>query len=361
MTTNTAAWLPGNGLPLEVRPAEIPHAGPGEIVVRNRAVAVNPVDWIVQSIGAVAYRWLRHPAVLGADVGGEVVEVGPDVTRFRVGDRVTGLAVGTEQDRARPAEGAFQLFTVLSEHLAAPIPEGMDATVAAVVPLTTSTAATGLFEREHLALHLPTAAPAAGEERGTVLVWGAGTAVGANAVQLARAAGYAVVATASGRTADGVRALGAAEVLDRRAPDVVDRLVETLRGRRFVGALAVGTGSAGACVEVVRRLDGVRAVASASTAVSFDRLAPGRGVLLRALPLLLRMGVGEAAIRLRARAASCSTAPTATRRITGRCSGTCARRSTRSCSRRRGIGPLRCCSSGTALAHDADLVTRENG
>lgn len=296
MPTNTAAWLPGNGRLLEVGPAEYPTAGPGELVVRAEAVAVNPVDWIVQLIGSAAYRWLSHPAVLGEDVAGEVVEVGPGVTRFSPGDRVLGLAVGTEQDRNRPAEGAFQRFVVLSEALAAPVPDGMDAVHAAVVPLTVSTAATGLFERTNLGLRLPGAGTG-----GTVLVWGAGTAVGASAVQLARAAGYEVVATASARSADLVRGLGASEVLDRSDPGVVDRLVALLRGGDLAGVLAVGAGSAAPCIEVAALAGGAKAVASASTAVSVEHLAPGRATMLRALPTLLRLGLGETAVRIRAR------------------------------------------------------------
>lgn len=296
MSTNTAAWLPANGRPLEVGPAPMPHAGRGELVVRVEAVAVNPVDWIVQSIGAVGYRWLHHPAVLGSDVAGTVQEVGADVTRFRVGDRVLGLAIGLERDRDRPAEGGFQSLVVLSQELAAPVPADMDAVHASVVPLTVSTAATGLFEPKHLGLRLPGAG-----EGGTVVVWGAATAVGASAVQLARAAGYAVIATASPANAALVRSLGAEAVVDRRDRAAVDRVLDALDGRRLDGVLAVGTGSAAPCAAIAVRAEGARSVASASTAVSFDGLAPGRGVLLRAVPLLARMAAGETAVRVRAR------------------------------------------------------------
>jgi NADPH:quinone reductase-like Zn-dependent oxidoreductase len=301
MPTNTAAWLPGNGRLLEIGPAEYPTAGPGELVVRAEAVAVNPVDWIVQLVGSAAYRWLSHPAVLGEDVAGEVVEVGAGVTRFAPGDRVVGLAVGTEQDRNRPAEGAFQQFVVLAEALAAPIPEDVDAVHAAVVPLTLSTAATGLFVAKNLGLRPPGSGQREPGERGTVLVWGAGTAVGASAVQLAGAAGYEVVATASPRTAELVRGLGASDVLDRTDPRIVDRLVERLRGGDLAGVLAVGAGSSAPCVEVAARAGGARAVATASTAVTFERLTPGRAAMVRALPTLLRLGLGETAVRIRAR------------------------------------------------------------
>lgn len=134
-----------------------------------------------------------------------------------------------------------------------------------------------------------------------MLVWGAGTAVGSSAVQLARAAGYEVVATASPRSADLVRDLGASEVLDRSDPRVVERLVERLRGGGLAGVLAIGAGSTAPCVEIAARAGGVRSVASASTAVTFERLRPGRTAMLRALPTLVRLGLAETGVRIRAR------------------------------------------------------------
>lgn len=298
MTEETAVWLSRAG-GLQVGPAAVPVPEAHQIVVRNEAVAINPVDWIVQTVGSVIYAWLSRPAVLGEDVAGEVVAVGSAVTRFSVGDRVLGLAIGTEKDRNRPAEGAFRTSTALSEDLAAPIPAGMDAAHAAVLPLTLSTAATGLFAEDQLGLRLPTAVPA--ESGGTVLVWGAATAVGLNAVQLAVAAGYDVVATASPRSAALLRELGAREVLDRGDPAVVDRLVGALAGRRLAGVLAIGIGSTAPCIEVASRVDGTRRVAAASTPVSFEHVRPGRTAVLRAMPTMLRMGAIEVPTRLRAR------------------------------------------------------------
>jgi NADPH:quinone reductase-like Zn-dependent oxidoreductase len=298
MTDDTALWL-GRGGDLRVAPAAPPVPEAHQILVRTEAVAINPVDWIVQTIGSLIYAWLSRPAVLGEDVAGEVIAVGPEVTRFRVGDRVLGLAVGTEKDRNRPEEGAFRSSTLLMEDLAAPIPDGMDAAHAVVLPLTLSTAATGLFEQGHLGLHLPSApASATGE---SVVVWGAATAVGLNAVQLAVAAGYDVVATASPTHAALLLELGAREVLDRRDPAVVDRVVEALAGRRLAGVLAIGTGSTARCIEVAARVDGTKRVAAASTAVSFERIRPGRTAVPRAMPSMLRMAAVELPVRVRAR------------------------------------------------------------
>lgn len=84
---NQAAYLIKAGTPLEVRDAPLPTAGPGEIVVQNAAVAINPLDWHMLDHGVFVQQW---PAIFGCDVAGEVYEVGPDVKSFKKGDRVIG-------------------------------------------------------------------------------------------------------------------------------------------------------------------------------------------------------------------------------------------------------------------------------
>jgi NADPH:quinone reductase-like Zn-dependent oxidoreductase len=87
---NQAAWLIKAGEPLLVDDAPLPTAGPGEIVVKNAAVAINPLDCHMQDVGVFIQQW---PAIFGCDVAGEVYEVGQDVQRFQKGDRVIGYAV----------------------------------------------------------------------------------------------------------------------------------------------------------------------------------------------------------------------------------------------------------------------------
>ena len=187
MPTNTAAWINAKHAKLEVGPAPYTRPGDDQIVIRNYAVAINPLDWIIQVAGNLTYRWLKYPTVLGSDVAGEVAEVGKEVTRFRVGDRVLGHAVGTDKDSNRAAEGGFQQYTVVLERMAAPIPDTMPFEDAAVLPLALSTASCGLFQADQLGLRHPSANP---EPTGrTLLVWGGSTSVGSNAIQLAAAAG----------------------------------------------------------------------------------------------------------------------------------------------------------------------------
>jgi len=131
---------------------------------------------------------------------------------------------------------------VVLERMAAPIPHNLPFTHAAVLPLALSTAACGLFQTDQLGLSHPTASPAPKGQ--TVLVWGGSTSVGSNAIQLAAAAGYDIITTASPHNADYVRGPGAREVFDYRSPDVITDIVAALHGRRLAGAIAIGTTSA---------------------------------------------------------------------------------------------------------------------
>lgn len=84
---NQAAWLVKAGEPLQVGDAPMPIPGRNELVVRNAAIAINPLDTHMQDAGVFVQQW---PAIFGCDVAGEVYEVGSEVQRFMKGDRVIG-------------------------------------------------------------------------------------------------------------------------------------------------------------------------------------------------------------------------------------------------------------------------------
>lgn len=299
MTTHTAATLAAPRAPLTVTEVATPTPAADEVLVRVRAVAVNPVDWVIQGTSRITYRWLRTPAVLGSDIAGEVTAVGADVTRFRVGQRVFGLATGTDRGRDPLREGAFQQSSVLLERLAAPTPDALSDEEAAVFPLGLSTAACALFQPQHLGLRMP-GTPASTAAPEVVVVWGGSTSVGMNAIQLARAAGYDVVSTASARNAETVRALGAETVVDHRSPSAVADLVAAIGGRPVAGAVALGAGSTDACLEVLSRVGGTR-LAMASTPVSLDSLVGRRRLFPAMLPVFTRIGLATVRSSLRAR------------------------------------------------------------
>jgi len=292
MPENAAAWLFKTQKPLGVREANYTEPGAGELVVRNHAVAINPFDWFNQGAAGIVCPWLKLPCVLGSDVAGEVVEVGSGVTRFKVGDRILGHAVGVDKKRNRASEGAFQHYTVLLSHMAAPIPAGLSYECASVLPLGLSTAACGLFQKDQLALQYPLENPTPTGE--TLLVWGGSTSVGCNAIQLAVAAGYEVITTASPANFDNVKRLGASAAFDYNSPTVVPDLIRAFHGKTIAGAIAIGATSASACLDVVHASKGNKFVSMASFPISFQRMAKGSPVaaeILRQSPKLMAYGL----------------------------------------------------------------------
>ena len=298
MPTNSAAFLTAPYADLTVAEAPYTAAAAGELVIRARAVAVNPLDEIKQSTGNVMYGWLPSPTVLGEDVAGEVVEVGAGVSGFTVGDRVIAYAVGMEKKRNHAAEGAFQLFTVVQAQLTARIPDELSFEDAVVLPLAISTAASALFQSDQLGLRHPTSGAAGADADPTewVVVWGGSTSVGSNAIQLAVAAGYSVITTASPYNHDRMRALGARHVVDYRSGSAVRDVVALVEGRPVAGIIAVGTGSAEPALSIAVAT-GARRISLTSPSVSMSSLprrrAPlalagfGLRMLSRTVPLMV--------------------------------------------------------------------------
>ena len=266
MPSNRAAWLTAKSArPLEVKSAPYTPPAANQIVVKNRAIAVNPVDWSKQLLGNMMFSYIKYPFVLGEDLAGEVVEVGKGVTRFRAGDRVLGHALAMDPKVNRSAEGAFQEYSVVQANMASPIPASLSYENACVLPLCLSTAACGLFQKDYLALDYPTTSPRDPKTQGkTLLVWGGSSAVGSNTIQLAAAAGYDVITTASPKNFGYVKGLGAREAFDYRSKTVVRDIIATLRTKETVGAVAVGNSSTEACMEILAKSKGSKFVAQAS-------------------------------------------------------------------------------------------------
>jgi NADPH:quinone reductase-like Zn-dependent oxidoreductase len=298
MPENTALWLKAKHGAFIVAPAEKPEAGAGEIVVRVHAVAVNPMDHLVQNVGGLITPWIKYPFVPGSDVAGEVVAIGVGVVRFKVGDRVVGYAAGADKGH-RTAEGGFQTYAVLLAYMASPLPGSLSYEAASVLPMGLGTAASGLFERDCLALQRPSQSRQATGK--TLLIWGGSTSVGSNAIQLAVAAGYDVIATASPRNFDYVKRLGARLAFDYRSKSVVADIRTALQGRQIAGALAIGVGSASKCMDIVGACQGNRFVAMTTPPATFERVPIGRGRLSRLVPTIARVVVGNISLTLKAR------------------------------------------------------------
>ncbi|KAJ5155840.1 hypothetical protein N7492_008643 [Penicillium capsulatum] len=251
MATNSAAWLTeAKAHPFLVKEAPMYTPAATEILVRNHAVAINPVDGSLQ---AKAWWPMNYPTILGQDVAGEVVAIGVDITRFKIGDRVVGHAVGMATKRDQ--DNAFQSYTILQANMVSELPDNISYEDAAVLPLGFSTAACGLFQPEYLGLQLPSE-----PRRPTghaLLVWGGAGSVGSNAIQLAVAAGYDVFTTASPKNFEHVKRLGASQVFDYNSPSVVEDIVDALQGKTLAGAMdCIGFAATPLTVEVVKSQGG---------------------------------------------------------------------------------------------------------
>ncbi|KAI1427793.1 zinc-binding oxidoreductase CipB [Xylaria sp. FL1777] len=272
---NTAAFLTEvKAHPFVIGPAPVWTPGAGEILVKNEAVAINPVDGNLQYMAIYP---LNYPTVLGQDVAGAVVAVGPGVTRFQVGDRVVGHA--TSMVSGRQQDGGFQLHTILQTNMASPIPATMSYETAVVLPLGLSTAAAGLFQKGLLNLQRPLE-PARQPTGETLLVWGGASSVGSNAIQLAIAAGYEVITTASSHNFEYVKKLGASQVFDYSSPTVREDLLTALELKTLAGVMdCIGAPAWAICVDVALKARGNKFVVT--TKRGFPD--PPEGVILQAV------------------------------------------------------------------------------
>ncbi|OKL58018.1 Zinc-binding alcohol dehydrogenase domain-containing protein cipB [Talaromyces atroroseus] len=257
MAINSAAWLTeAKARPFQVKEAPIYTPEAGEILVKNHAVAINPVDGSLQ---AKAWWPMNYPTILGQDVAGEVVAVGPNVTRFKIGDRVVGHAVGIATKRLQ--DNAFQSHTILQINMASELPASVSYENAAVLPLALSTAACGLFQDDFLKLQLPTEPRRSTSQ--ALLIWGGAGSVGSNAIQLGVAAGYEVFTTASPKNFEYVKKLGASQVFDYSSITVVEDLTKALQGKVLAGAMdTIGFAATPPTVDVVIKSEGSKLVST---------------------------------------------------------------------------------------------------
>ncbi|KAI0841295.1 GroES-like protein [Hypoxylon sp. FL0890] len=255
--TNRAAFLAGpKAYPITVGDSPYPTAGDGEIVIKVAATAINPMDWYIQIMGEELFSWLKYPYIGGSDVAGTVVEVGHNINKFKVGDRVLGFSASFE-----PQFGGFQHYVVLEATVVAPIPDDLDYTDASVLPLGVSTAACGLYQKDLLALDYPSLNPKPNGK--TLLVWAGASSVGTNAIQLAVASGYEVYTTSSPSNFDYCKKLGASRVFDYHSPNVTQDLIEAFKGKKCAGGFAIQRGSDRFVFEVVDKSEGDKFVACA--------------------------------------------------------------------------------------------------
>ena len=137
--------------------------------------------------------------------------------------------------------------------MASEIPDSIPFERAVVIPLGCSTAAAALFQEGFLNLNLPLEPARAASEK-TLLIWGGSSSVGSNAIQLAVAAGYHVITTASPKNFEYVTNLGASQVFDYNDPKIADNLLHAFKDKTIAGVLDCIGGSAwDICLDIVHK------------------------------------------------------------------------------------------------------------
>ena len=193
---------------LLTRDAPAPEVRPHDLLVRNASIGVNRAD-ILQRKGAYGRAYFGDGDTMGLEIAGTVIAIGAQVQGFAVGDRVMGIVGG----------GAYAALSRIDHRLAMQVPAGLDLVEAGAVA--------EVFVTAHEAmLHL--ARLQAGE---SVLIHAAAGGVGSAAVQLAKATGARVFATASGDKRDAVLGLGADVFIDHRSEDFAAVVAQATEGR----------------------------------------------------------------------------------------------------------------------------------
>jgi len=192
---------------LRYEDAEQPTAGEGQVLIRVAGSAFNPADAGIRG-GTLPFP-VSLPHIPGYDVSGTIEALGAGVTGFEVGDAVVGFI-------PMIADGSAAEYVVAPADVLVQAPSSIDLPDAAALPSVALTAWQALFDLADLR---------AGQR---VLILGAGGSVGGYAVQLAKRAGAYVVATASPRSHDAVKAAGADEVIDHTTSPVVDSVSESV-------------------------------------------------------------------------------------------------------------------------------------
>jgi len=208
--TMTAIEISAPGGPDVLKPAVLatPKPGPGQMLVKVAAAGVNRPD-VAQRSGSYPPPPDASP-LPGLEIAGAVAALGDRVTRWRVGDQVCALVNG----------GGYAEYCLVEDVQALPLPDGFDVVRAAGIPETFFTVWANVFDRGRLA---------AGE---WLLVHGGSSGIGTTAIQLAKAFGAKVIATAG--TAAKCQAcldLGADRAVNYRSEDFVTACQEATGGK----------------------------------------------------------------------------------------------------------------------------------
>ena len=203
-----AAYIERTGPPDVIQYGEVPtpKVGPSQVLVKMAAVAVNPIDTYIRN--GANYWELPRPYIIGSDLAGTVEAVGPQAKRFKPGDRVWCSNQGFMGQ-----QGTFSEHCAVDEKWLYPTPQRVADEVVAASALVGITAHLGLFREANL------------QPGECVFVNGGSGGVGSMVVQMAKAAGAKVIATAgSAEKCAAVKELGADAVVNYKTEDIAKKV-----------------------------------------------------------------------------------------------------------------------------------------
>jgi NADPH:quinone reductase-like Zn-dependent oxidoreductase len=273
-STMQAVRMHGAGGPEVLRLARVPlpQVGEGQVLLRVRAAGVNPVDWKIRERGRGA---AREPWIPGFDAAGVIAKVGPGVAGWKVGDEVMALL-------GPSGGGGYAEYARVNARDVARKPRGMGFEEAAGIPTV------GVTVFGHLVR------PVESLKGKRVLIHGGAGGVGSAAVQIAKAHGAHVIATASARNHDYLRSIGVDQAIDygtTRFEDAardVDLVFDTVGGETLARSYGV-VGRGGTLISIVERVSAERCAQRGLSCPDEAELA-GAGAALEAIRELAEAG-----------------------------------------------------------------------
>lgn len=266
MGTHAAVVTMGPGLPLEIHQVKTPKPTGNQVRLRTEWTASTPLD-LHQADGGLL---VKSPQVLGDGFGGTVVEVGPEVSRLKVGDVVFGFGWRSQEEKAH------QEYVVTNEYLLGKLPAGFTLQQAVTLPNNFVTAWHTLTKEGGCELRWPKPENYKPQKKDQwILVWGGSSSVGQYILQVLKHYGYEnVVATASKAHHERLRTYGARECFDYRNQNVGEEI------ERFINLQSNGNGQISFIVDCI---------GSRTTSVSpISRIAkPGAEVAIM-LPVVVK-------------------------------------------------------------------------
>ncbi len=207
---------------IEIVDIEKPKAGKGQVLIKNFASCINPVDSKIMQGYMAKMMPIQFPFTLGSDIAGVVTEIGEEVTGFNVGNKVYGQAIVLSG-----ATGAFAEFVATPASNMAKMPKNLDFNQSAAVVLAGVSALQALLEHFNL------------QPNQKILIHGGAGGIGTFAIQIAKSIGAYVATTATADGIEYVKRLGADQVIDYKSQDFeyilssYDAVFDTVGGETY--------------------------------------------------------------------------------------------------------------------------------